>query len=66
MPERLMERLCFVQSWESESQFSNTPEGADLGRLGGVLNRGEAGSEELRGGMGRAALLHETLSFTKT
>ncbi len=39
---------------------------ADLGRLGSVLNRGEAGGEEQRGGMGRAALLHDTLSFTKT
>lgn len=32
----------------------------------GVLNRGEAGGEEQRGGMGRAALPHDTLSFTKT
>ncbi len=60
VPERPMEQPCFVQSWESESQFSSTPERADLGRLGSVLNRGEAGAEEQRGGMGRAALLHDT------
>lgn len=46
--------------------MSSTPERADLGQLGSVLNRGEAGGEEQRGGMGRAPLLHNTLSFTKT
>ncbi len=62
VPERPMEQPCFVQSWESESQFSSTPERADLGRLGSVLNRGEAGAER-RNGQSGSSSWH---SFTKT